>query len=512
MNLCIIQVQALGSSEANVRHVVERVGQNPAQALKRPLEKWYQKTPIQAAIVTGLFLIIAAIIQTTLSFRSTFPGGRGEPASQATPEKTANPPSLTETPAPGGGTTTARGSSDPTGAVEADFSQSEFVRRKLIEKALLDRAQLIDAAANARERDKPFPQINRSIEATGDTATQEKLQGYDDFDSFVWNAGVRVIFFINDNDIPFVESIFFLGRNLDETRDVVVAWLYRGVGRYEVHELIRSSVNDPAIIQTVIRAAKDEKQMLEPLYRKVLSDFRNSSLPPVGEHPRQPRSSGDEPLDAQLSEEKAARLIKVSGDSQVARPGQAFPEPFVVLATDEYGKSAPGTIVRFTPFAAECTDHEVETDPSGYASVRCSAGQLPPGAGISLQGALAAQVPGRTREAGSTTFNFAVALGALTVGIARVSGDDQIAMPGSTVPVVFRLTTGSGNTGELAVEVRQVSGPSAFVSPNFLTARPFVNKRVDVTLGSQVGDVVIELRVLAPNHPIARFHILARSN
>ena len=204
-------------------------------------------------------------------------------------------------------------------------------------------------------------------------------------------------------------------------------------------------------------------------------------------------------------------MIKVSGDSQVARPGQAFPEPFVVLATDEYGKSAPGTIVRFTPFAAECTDHEVETDPSGYASVRCSAGQIPQGAGISLQGALAAQVPGRTREAGSTTFNFAVAFAAATVGIERVSGDDQIATPGSTIPLVFRLTTGFG-TAEFGVQVRQVSGPSAFVSPNFLTTRPLINNRVNVTLGSQVGDVVIELRVIAPNHPIARFHILARSN
>ncbi len=208
-------------------------------------------------------------------------------------------------------------------------------------------------------------------------------------------------------------------------------------------------------------------------------------------------------------------LIKISGDFQVAAPREPFPEPFVVLATDRDGAPvAPGTTVSFTPFLANCRK-DVPTDPNGFASAECDALDVQLGAGTVQEGSLTASLPDLLEELGfeltSANFKFSVAVGANTIGMMKLSGDEQRAPTGQALPMPlsFRLTSTFGGTGQIGVRIRQLSGPPAVITPRFLTTRPGFNESVNVTLGPNAGSIVIEAVASAPKLPSVRFNITA---
>ena len=223
------------------------------------------------------------------------------------------------------------------------------------------------------------------------------------------------------------------------------------------------------------------------------------------------RTAGVEPAIIQVNLIRATGLIKVGGDSQIVLPLTLFPEKFVLLATDLTGNPlAPGTVVTFAAFGAQCQPLEVLTDPNGFATVECTAGRIPPGAGTLLEGSLTAQVPG-FGELGFATYRFTVTFAANTIGIAKISGDGQTAPTGTQLPnpLVFRLTTGFGATGNIGIRIRQISGPPVGITPAFLQTFPFFDREVNVTLGPNAGNVAILVEAIAPKFPSVTFNITA---
>lgn len=161
---------------------------------------------------------------------------------------------------------------------ESNFKKSDFVRLKKIEKELERLAEFIELKANHRE-DKQFPKINRSVEATGSTAEKKDIQNLKEntlvYEDYVWQHGVRSIININDNDIPFVESVFFLGRSKNYKEDIVVSKLYRG-SHYTYKVLLKTYTNDPDLIAIVAREAVKELINLHPYFmEKIPFDYEN---------------------------------------------------------------------------------------------------------------------------------------------------------------------------------------------------------------------------------------------
>lgn len=234
------------------------------------LQPWQQ---LLAAIVGGACLIIAAIIarlplptsappEHILTGRDSGTGSAPLPGSTSSPSRTAYP----ESPSP-------QGSELPrnTTPLEDLVGGSEFARREKIKQDLQRFVERIDQQADARQRNE-FPDISRSIEATGDSATQEKFPAFGDFDDYIWSYGIRAIVHANHNDLPYAESIFYFGRRLDESEDIVLARLYRGQGDYESKEVLRAPAEDNSISSTVIAEAKRELKRLEPIYAKLLNE------------------------------------------------------------------------------------------------------------------------------------------------------------------------------------------------------------------------------------------------
>ena len=223
------------------------------------------------------------------------------------------------------------------------------------------------------------------------------------------------------------------------------------------------------------------------------------------------RTAGVEPAIIQVNLIRATGLIKVGGDSQIVAPLTLFPERFVLLATNLTGNPLPpGTPVTFATFGAQCQPLEVLTDPNGFASVECTAGRIPPGAGTLIEGSLTAQVPSMGKL-GFATYRFTVTFGAGLVDVAKISGDGQTAQTGTELPnpLVFRVTTGFGAVGKVGVRIRQISGPPVGISPAFVQTLPLFDREVNVTLGPNAGIVAILVEVIAPKFPSATFNITA---
>lgn len=157
-----------------------------------------------------------------------------------------------------------------TDLTEDNFKKSNFVRFKEIEKELKKLAGLIALEANHRE-DNPFPKINRSVEATGSTARKEDIRQLGKnglvYEDYIWKYGVRSIIKIDNNDIPYVESIFFLGRSKDYKEDVIISKLHRG-NRYEYKILLKTYPNNTDTINTVAQEAIKELENLEPYFKE----------------------------------------------------------------------------------------------------------------------------------------------------------------------------------------------------------------------------------------------------
>ena len=261
---------------------------------------------------------------------------------------------------------------------------------------------------------------------------------------------------------------------------------------------------DPATDGTGLEEAVAKQIALEPA--------------PVGQtqEPVQPviiaaRTAGVEPAIIQVNLIRATGLIKVGGESQIVAPLTLFPERFVLLATDLTGTPLPpGTPITFAVFGAQCQPLEVLTDPNGFASVECTAGRIPQGAGTLIEGSLTAQVPS-FGFLGFATYRFTVTFAAGTIGMAKISGDGQTGRTGTQLPnpLVFRATTGFGATGNIGIRIRQISGPPVGITPAFLQTFPFFDREINVTLGPNAGNIAILVEAIAPKFPSATFNITA---
>ena len=223
------------------------------------------------------------------------------------------------------------------------------------------------------------------------------------------------------------------------------------------------------------------------------------------------RTVGLEPALIQLNLIRATGIIKVSGDFQVTAPLKNFRLPFRVLVTDETGLPLPpGTIVNFNAFQARCAATDVPTDANGFAEVRCAARSLSQGAGTQRPGQVIAGVPDFL-ELGFTKFALSVALGADLITVEKISGDGQAAPAGEPLPEPLRLRLGLnfGASGDVGIQMSQVSGPVVNLSPTFLVTPAGFTQSVQVTLGPNAGNVVIQAEALSPKAPSVTFNITA---
>ena len=201
----------------------------------------------------------------------------------------------------------------------------------------------------------------------------------------------------------------------------------------------------------------------------------------------------------------------VSGNFQTVFPLKPFRKPFVVLATDETGNPMPsGTLILFSPFAADCAEIIVPVDANGFAQVDCVAQQLPPNVPFVREGAIVTSVLDML-ELGTVTFDISVSIGAELLELVDVSGNGQ---SGDTdkplgAPLVFRLEspfTGLGAV-RVGVEIIQVTGSPALITPRFVAVRQNVDTPIAVVLGPRAGPVVIRAIVSSPDAPFVDFAI-----
>ena len=223
------------------------------------------------------------------------------------------------------------------------------------------------------------------------------------------------------------------------------------------------------------------------------------------------RTVGLDPALIQLNLIRATGIIKVGGDFQVTKSLELFREPFKVLVTDETGLPLPpGTIVNFTAFQARCKKTDVPTDANGFAEVKCSARALSQGAGTQRPGEVIATVPDFL-ELASATFTLSVAKGANLITLEKVSGDGQAAPAGEPLPEPLRFFLGLnfGGSGDVGIRISQLSGPVVNLNPTFLTTRAGFIQSIQVTLGPNAGNVVIQAEALSPKAPSVTFDITA---
>ncbi|MDA1312559.1 MAG: hypothetical protein O2968_04410 [Acidobacteria bacterium] len=203
----------------------------------------------------------------------------------------------------------------------------------------------------------------------------------------------------------------------------------------------------------------------------------------------------------------------VSGNFQITDQRKPFPEPFVVLATDETGNPLPlGTEILFTPQGAECAFIVAPLDANGFGQLTCLAGDIPLGVASYFAGEMTASVLGNP-GLGAAKFNFTVSTGSNGIAMDIVSGNMQTARTGEAVPapLVFTLSAPFGGVGQslIGIELEQIVGSGAIITPSFLAIRRETSTPVGVILGPAAGPVVIRARALAPKSPSVDFMIQA---
>ena len=201
----------------------------------------------------------------------------------------------------------------------------------------------------------------------------------------------------------------------------------------------------------------------------------------------------------------------VSGNFQITGPRQDFPESFVVFATDELGNPLPsGTRMIFVPEGAECPDIIVEVDNNGFAIVTCVASELPLGISAFFPGEMTVSVLGDP-GLGSITFDFTVSISASTLIMEVVSGNGQTGRTSEplSAPLVFDLVAPFSGIGQsiIGVEVEQIGGTGAVITPSFVATRTNASNPISVILGPAAGTVTIRVRALAPSSPSVDFMI-----
>ena len=206
-------------------------------------------------------------------------------------------------------------------------------------------------------------------------------------------------------------------------------------------------------------------------------------------------------------------VIKISGDFQVTEPRDFFPDPFVVLVTDESGRPLPQeTLVAITPSGVFCLDNQVLVDISGFASVTCRGGDLIPGAGPFRIGFVSIRVVDHP-ELETALFDVTSAIGARQVFLEKGAGDGQKAPTGSALPTPLTMTVRTQGTtlgpNGVGIQLRPKSGPPVNLNPRFAVGQVNLPVPVSVTLGAQSGVSVIEAVASAPGHPSVEFTVEA---
>ena len=203
----------------------------------------------------------------------------------------------------------------------------------------------------------------------------------------------------------------------------------------------------------------------------------------------------------------------VSGNFQITDQRKPFPKPFVVLATDETGKPLPpGTEVLFTPIGAECAFIVAPVDANGFAQLSCLAGDIPLGVASFSAGTMTASAQNNI-GLGTVTFNFTVSTAANAIEMDIVSGNMQSGRTGDALPapLVFALSAPFGGVGQnlVGIELEQIMGSGAIITPSFVAVRRDTATPVEVILGPAAGPLVIRARALAPLLPSVDFKIEA---
>jgi uncharacterized protein (TIGR03437 family) len=203
----------------------------------------------------------------------------------------------------------------------------------------------------------------------------------------------------------------------------------------------------------------------------------------------------------------------VSGNFQITNPRRPFPVPFVVLATDEDGNPLPaGTQVLFSALGIDCPMIITPVNANGFAEVNCVAGDLPFGIASFFQSEMTASVLSNI-GLGTVTFDFTVSVSAASIDMDIVSGNMQTGRTSEALPdpLVFMLTAPFGGVGQarIGVEIEQIMGSGAVITPRFVPVRRDTAVPIEVILGPAAGPVMIRARALSPELPSIDFMVEA---
>ena len=229
---------------------------------------------------------------------------------------------------------------------------------------------------------------------------------------------------------------------------------------------------------------------------------------------------GLDPALFELTIIRGTGFIKISGDYQVARPGEPFPKEIVVLATDEFGQPlSQETNVSFAADAgAACgqtANLEAIVDPDGLIHLRCQGNQFPANSSLfALAGRITFTVPELQPRVLPVGFSFSVMGGGVRFDIAKLGGDNQTGPTGSklTQPLSFKIFReigfGSPSNGVL-VELTQVSGPPVEISRRRVITNVERDEEVEITLGPNAGTSVIKAEASMTGLPAVFFTVNA---
>lgn len=174
-------------------------------------------------------------------------------------------------------------------------------------------------------------------------------------------------------------------------------------------------------------------------------------------------------------------LALVSGDEQQAVAGGPLPEPLVVRVTDAFGNPIPDVPITWTPQGGgSVSATSTVTDAEGRSSVERTLG---PASGA--QSTLASS----EGLAGSPVLFSHVATAGNPSGVRIVSGNEQVAAPGATLPqpLVVDVVDGSGNAVVGAAVTWVVIAGGGSVDPTTATTDDAGRASTNWTLGSSIG-------------------------
>ena len=164
-------------------------------------------------------------------------------------------------------------------------------------------------------------------------------------------------------------------------------------------------------------------------------------------------------------------FIIISGDRQVTVPGEPFPKPIIVLASDSTGQPLPqDTRVTFSADAgAGCSGTDPQTletlvRQDGLIQLECKGNQFPAGSSLlSLGGTITLSIPELEPRIGPSSIAFSVMGSGVRFNLSKQGGDDQTAATGTKLPTPLQFKVireiGFGSPAkDMQVEVRQVQG------------------------------------------------------